>query len=377
MHAWIRILLVWMVLILGMGVTNAQESRQPQEIQQNQNSQQVQVVQQARGVEDAAYGMTLDNETIEAWLGRERRLTHPVMDGLEARDEATLHFYFSRTYGQRAEAVIRSARTAREKSLRFLPEETVAGINVYLLGDINEYFDAQKSRGRAPAWAAGLTLLSDGVILIRVGSNGMSRIEPERTLAHELNHAALRRYVVENEVPHWFYEGLAMLATDDWSPERTETISRASMAGSLLELNELGPAFGKTGAIVDLAYAESAFFTMWLSKEYGDESIRRLIRDVHNGKPFDAAFESSFGHTPNALFATWMSGVAHGKSILASLFSKDGPFALISLFAAVGLSVALWRKRGIRRRRKESMAGTVPLSALPENLRHFGPFTGN
>ena len=329
----------------------------------------------AQGAYTDAFGMTVDDAQIEAWLGRERSLDHPLVEGLEAQDAATLHFYFSREYAQRAKSVIASAEQARERTLRFLPKETVEDIHVYLLGNINMYFEAQNSRGRAPEWAAGLTLLHDGVILIRLAPHGTSRIEPERTLAHELNHAALRRFSQDNVFPHWFYEGLAMLATDDWGLQRSEVLGRASMAGQLLELDELDAAFGKTGALVDLAYAESAHFVIWIASLKGDEGVRQLIREVATGRPFDQAFADVYERSPEAAFALWHTHISRDENLLASLFSRDGLFFFISLFAAFGLMFALWRKSAARTRRKANMNQAVPVSALPENLRNFGPFT--
>ncbi len=329
----------------------------------------------AQGSHTETFGMAVDDAQIEAWLGRERSLNHPLVDGLEAQDAATLHFYFSREYAQRAKSVIASAEQAREKTLRFLPKETVENIHVYLLGNINTYFEAQNSRGRAPEWAAGLTILHDGVILIRLAPNGATRMEPERTLAHELNHAALRRFSQDNTFPHWFYEGLAMLATEDWGAQRAEVLGRASMAGQLLALDEIDAAFGKTGALVDLAYSQSAHFVSWIATLKGDEGVRTLIREVAMGKPFDDAFFDVYERSPKAAFAIWYDRMSREKSLLASIFSRDGLFFFISLFAAFGLIIALWRKSVVRKRRKANMNQAVPVTALPENLRNFGPFT--
>ena len=58
--------------------------------------------------------------------------------------------------------------------------------------------------------------------------SGMAKIEPHITLAHELNHVALRRFAQDNYFPHWFYEGLAMTATNDWNLDRAETLGRAN-----------------------------------------------------------------------------------------------------------------------------------------------------
>lgn len=320
------------------------------------------------------FGMILNDAQIESWLGREARIRHPVMEGLVSKDAATLHFYFSRAYGQRAEGVIATSEKAREKTLRFLPEETVAGVTVYLLPDINDYFIALGSQGRAPEWSAGLTILRDGVILIRLAPRGTTRVEAEMTLAHELNHAALRRYVGENAVPHWFYEGLAMTATDDWNLQRAEVLSTAAMGGRLLDLSGIDEAFGKTGTLVDLAYAQSAHFVSWLAKDFGDDAVRQLIRETSNGVSFDTAFYHAFGRSPKAAFALWRDHMSRGESFLASLFSHDGLFFFISIFAAFALSVALWRRSRLRRERLAAMSNDLPDSSLPPNLRNFGPF---
>ncbi len=328
----------------------------------------------SQGTQTETLSLTVDDAQIEKWIGRENRMPHPVVAGLESRDESTLHFYFSKSYGQRAQGVIATAKSAREKTLRFLPAETVENIHVYLLGDINQYFDAVKSDGRAPEWAAGLTLLRDGVILIRLSSNGTSRIEPERTLAHELNHAALRRYSGDHYFPHWFYEGLAMTATDDWNLSRAEAMGKAAMSGQLLDLQEIDAAFGKTGTIVDLAYAESAHFVSWLAKTHGDEAVKKLIEQVASGTAFDEAFKQNFERTPEAACRLWLDSISREESLLASIFSHDGIFFMISVFAAFGLCVALWRRSGNRKRRLAAMNKEIPDTALPENLRNFGPF---
>ncbi len=328
----------------------------------------------AQGTQTESFSLSVSDEQVENWLGSERNIEHPVIDNLQKKDEATLHFYFSKNYGQRAEAVIATAQSAREKTLRFLPPETVADVHVYLIGNINQYFDALKSNGKAPDWASGLTLMADHVILIRLASNGTTHIEPERTLAHELNHVALHRYSQDHFFPHWFYEGLAMTATDDWNIARAEVLGKAAMSGQLLDLHEIEQAFGKTGAVVDLAYSESAHFVSWLAKTYGDEAVRLLLKNVSDGMAFEQAFINSFDKSPNAAFIKWKTSVSREESLFASLFSHEGIFFMISVFAVIALCVALWKRTAIRKRRLAAMNQEIPDSVLPDNLKNFGPF---
>ena len=145
--------------------------------------------------------------------------------------------------------------------------------------------------------------------------------------------------------------------------------------GVIKSLDEIDAAFGKTGALVDLAYSQSAHFVSWIATLKGDEGVRTLIREVAMGKPFDDAFFDVYERSPKAAFAIWYDRMSREKSLLASIFSRDGLFFFISLFAAFGLIIALWRKSVVRKRRKANMNQAVPVTALPENLRNFGPFT--
>lgn len=332
------------------------------------------LVAAAQGTEPESLSLSVSDEQVEAWLGNERDVQHPVIDSLEKKDAATLHFYFSRAYGQRAESVIASAQSARDKTLRFMPAETVADVHVYLVGDINQYFEALGSNGRGPEWASGLTLMSDHVILIRLAPNGMVRLEPERTLAHELNHVALHRFSQNHYLPHWFYEGLAMTATNDWNVNRAEALGRASMAGQLLDLDEIDEAFGKKGTIVDLAYSESAHFVSWLANTYGDNAVKKMISNVSEGMAFEQAFLLSFERSPKAAFKIWKENMSRGEDRFASLFSHEGIFFMISVFALFALCIALWRRTAVRKRRLAAMNHDIPESVLPDNLKNFGPF---
>lgn len=318
--------------------------------------------------------MMVSDDQAEAWFGQKTALNHPVVPHLKYEEKESLHFYYEIAYERRAQAVIHSASSARHKNLRFLPSETLNDIHIYLLANMNTYFREQKVPERAPAWASGLSILRDDVILIRLQSVGITPIEPERTLAHELNHVALRRFTGSAYIPHWFYEGLAMLSTEDWGIKRAETLTHASMSGQLLDLPAIEAAFGKTGAIVDLAYAESAHFVAWLAQTHGDEAIKNLILALADGQKFDDAFLEIFDHTPNASFAIWYENMSKNESRLFTLFSGDAIFFYVSLFAALALVIALIRRRRSRKERLQNMSANISVNTLPENLRHFGPF---
>ena len=67
--------------------------------------------------------------------------------------------------------------------------------------------------------------------------------------------------------------------------------------------------------------------------------------------------------------------MSRDRSLFANVFSPEGIFFIISVFAAIALTIALIRRTSARKQRLAAMAREDSLETLPENLRNFGPFT--
>ncbi|MFA5624771.1 MAG: peptidase MA family metallohydrolase [Bradymonadales bacterium] len=305
------------------------------------------------------------------WLLREGRVEHPAVAGLSKVEANKLYFYVDPNYELRAQSVIQSSASAREMTMRYLPESFVSDVHIYLLGDINQYFEGLGEKARAPSWAAGLAILSDGVILIRLKPTTASLIEPERTLAHELNHIALKRMSNNNPLPHWFYEGFAMLSTEKWNIHRAEILAHASMTGRIFAFDKISNSFPAQGAAVDLAYAQSSHFVSWIVKQWGEANFKRFLERIAAGTAFKDAFRSQYGVALASAEMEWRSGLEKKNSWFAPLLTITS--ILMFLGAVIVLGLGIMRQK--RRKRALKQPDALPREALPKNLRHFGPFT--
>lgn len=312
-----------------------------------------------------------NEQMMGSWLGREGRVTHPVVKGLVEKHVNSLNFYYDPNFEARAEAVMASSATARQMTMQFLPESYVSNVHIYLLADINQYFVALGGVGRAPAWAAGLAILRDGVILIRLKPNSASLIEPERTLAHELNHVALKRMTNDNPLPHWFYEGFAMLSTEKWNIHRAEILAHASMTDRILPFSKITKSFPEKGATVDLAYAQSSHFVSWLVKQWGEHTFKQFLAKLAAGDEFNEAFKAQYGLALSSAQMEWRNGLVEKNSWFAPLITAGSIIAFLGAIVVVALGIM----RQKRRKRALRQPDNLPRELLPQNLRHFGPFT--
>ena len=91
--------------------------------------------------------------------------------------------------------------------------ESIEGVDVWLVSNLDDYFTWKEVRGRAPEWAIGLSLVDRKTVLVRHGL-GPNRqlVNIHDTFAHELAHVAIDVARQGRPVPRWFNEGVRQLA---------------------------------------------------------------------------------------------------------------------------------------------------------------------
>ncbi|RAL23564.1 hypothetical protein DL240_05240 [Lujinxingia litoralis] len=234
---------------------------------------------------------------------------------------------------------------------RRLGLETMANIDVYLLHDMNTYFEWQGAEYRPSSWAVGLSLSDRSTVLVRhgVGSAG-EPIDIKKTFVHELAHVAVDRARQGQHVPRWFNEGFAVLHAEEWTPERSDTLTRAASTGSVMPLASLDRYFPPHHQSVSLAYAQSFHFVRYLEQRFGDDLFAEMMARVREGVPFHQALEQASGHSLAALERQWRDELEEGVSFWAILGDANGLFFGATLFFLVAFGV-----RVVRRRRQARM----------------------
>jgi hypothetical protein len=214
-----------------------------------------------------------------------------------------------------------------------------------------------------PPYATGVAYPSFGVVLLTLTAPTTWRRPPmEAVLRHELSHIALHRAVGGQPLPRWFVEGVAIYQAREHSFPRTRTLWEATVSGELIPLDRLSERFPTRPHDVNLAYAESADFVRFLAGEDRDpRRLRRLVRALREGTPFEGAIASAYDASLHALEIEWRAELAERYRSWPLLIGGGTIWTLASLL----LILAWWRRR---RRAKKKLAEWAAEEAAIDRL---------
>lgn len=210
--------------------------------------------------------------------------------------------------------------------------------------------------GRVDDWVAGITFI--GSDLIVMSARGNEFFKASDTFVHELAHYYLDESVGDRAVPRWFHEGFAMLASSELIGDRMQSLLAAAATDSLFPLSELDSSFPSKEPAVHLAYAQSMYFVRYLQRVSGNAGVPGIIDDMRIGMPFEAAFLSIWGRSPESLFADFRDSFSPIDSVIAFLTSATLLWALV-----VGVFMFVYF------RKKKMAAKKIEMWELEEELQ--------
>lgn len=142
----------------------------------------------------------------------------------------------------------------------------------------------------APAWAAGFALSEARVGGIRIGQADRYPFgDAGGVLAHEVAHVLVHDAAGggaeggATPLPRWFNEGVATWVQRQWSVRDAFVYSSALVTGPLPTLAEMDRAFATSESGARVAYAASFDFVAWSADEYGEDVVRRVLRETRQG----------------------------------------------------------------------------------------------
>ena len=149
-------------------------------------------------------------------------------------------------------------------------------IDVWLVSDLDDYFEWNGIPSRAPEWAVGLSLTDRHTVLVRHGLGpNRAPVDIEKTFDHELAHVAIDVARAGHHVPLWLNEGFASWSAKEWTLERSELVARSAASSQLIALENLESQFPPHHATTSLAYAQSHHLVNALAQEYGNDVLDR------------------------------------------------------------------------------------------------------
>jgi hypothetical protein len=194
-----------------------------------------------------------------------------------------------------------------------------------------------------PDYAVGVAYARFGVVLLTITApETWEPADLERVFAHELSHIALHRAVGGARIPRWFAEGLAIHQARENNLDRIRTLWTATVAGTLVPLDDIDDGFPEYAHRVNVAYAESADIVGFLYEdEEGKEGLRRLVQAVHDGASFHDAVSTTYGESLGSIERRWRQDLEERYHSLPLFFSGTG----LWVFASLLLVLAYVRRR--------------------------------
>ncbi len=208
-----------------------------------------------------------------------------------------------------------------------------------------EEFERRSAQLGGPRWAAGVALARHELILLRAPRQLGDLDQFDTVLIHEMMHLYLAAGLKGRHAPLWLEEGLAMQISGEGGWDLAASMTRAVLGPGLLPLRQLENSFPSQADKAALAYAQSYYLVGWLLDRYGEQSLRRLVLSLSQGRPLTAALrratglslmgiQESFGQDMNSRFS-WLSALTAGGAL----------WALVALVAGVGLVIRRRRQR--------------------------------
>ncbi len=191
----------------------------------------------------------------------------------------------------------------------------------------------------------------------------------EAVLWHEFCHVVTLQ-ATRNRMPRWLSEGISVYeekqANRTWGQTMTPQYRAMILGGELTPIGQLSMAFlrARSPVHVQFAYYQSSLVVEFMIQKAGVESVRNVLRDLHEGVHINAAIEKRIGSlkqleaefevhakkiaealAPKADWTTLPETVARGGEALHA-FLKDHPdnIAALMLHAEALLTQKKWNE---------------------------------
>ena len=167
-------------------------------------------------------------------------------------------------------------------------------------------YDAQQfrqMRQNTPDWVAGQF---DGKIRVPLPSAQLNQGLVRNIMFHEYTHALIYD-LTAGHCPNWLNEGLAEYEGRTQFSQPLKLLADAHHAQTLIPWAELSDRFGPTLPIeqVGLAYEQSYSMVAYLVDRYGFWRVRRLLKALAGGTPWETAVAAEFRMKLPRLEADW------------------------------------------------------------------------
>ncbi len=200
--------------------------------------------------------------------------------------------------------------------------------------------------GSPPEWASATAYPDQNLIFLKP----LARQDIEnfnQTFLHELAHLLIHQRLNGRPVPHWFDEGMAVLASGEFSFDRFQTLARIGVSGQYLRFSELDQGFPFNTNLAQLAYLESEDMVSFIMDTLGPKKYGQLLGRIADGDDFYTALAKLSGMPFSELEKNWLHRLRYRYGLALALGGSGSIWFLVSI-----LFIIAYIKKKIQTRQK-------------------------
>jgi hypothetical protein len=217
-----------------------------------------------------------------------------------------------------------------------------------VLATSQEEFD-RITGGTLPTWSQGVSFPERGAIVLKSPAFSHDIQTCHRTAVHELVHLMVGQKS-GHQVPRWLNEGLALMLSGEGPGKPLMPLSRALWSGGLQPLMAVEQVDAYPNAQAELAYLQSYHATEFLIRQYGWETLRRLLDELGQGRAWDEALFRQIEIDQAGFEATWLASLNKSYRWMILLDSQLYIFVGMTLLVLIAGIAIIRRRRRIYKR---------------------------
>lgn len=304
-------------------------------------------------------------------LGPGRLAPTPVPPGFNTFDGGWIRFHYHPSSREALQALISEATQIRTELNERLGVPVLSHVRVDLARTPGEMATFAPAGAPYPDYAAGVAYSEAGLVLLTLAPvHPTSQHDLVEVFRHELAHVALFDAVASAHVPRWFNEGFAVFASGESSFKRLPTLWRATLADTLVPLDQLDQVFPLDQNDADVAYAEAADVVRFLVRHRERFRFQGLVERMRAGQDFNTSIRDAYGIEVSELEQEWREDVAKRYTFWPVLLSGS-----VVWFGVLGLFALGYRKR--KKRATVTLARWAEEEAREDAMRRASTNAGS
>ena len=223
--------------------------------------------------------------------------------------------YFHGPVSRRAKNVLEACDKSVNDISNLLGVDSNKRISLVMYNNYSEMFDVVVKKSQTQAGSLiteGQAFSTENIVIVDGGARSALGVA-----THEITHIIVSRATKDSYVgvPLWLNEGLAEYGNIEQDSGYDRYLEWAVDTNRLFPFSSLNRFPGNPNLTL-VAYGQSKSFIEFLVKEYPEENMKNLMKEISGRKSIDDSFISSYGKNLNDLESEW-------KSTLLSIDSNE------------------------------------------------------